>query len=111
MTSKAAFPFAKSNKEWAKELSDDEFTMLRRAGTETPGTGEYHRFFPQMGYFACRACKHPLYSAASKFQDCGWDAFDKCFHTGDTCHIGVKRDLGGLEIICNGCGSHLGLSH
>ena len=36
------------------------------------------------------------------------DAFDKCFYTGDKCHVGVQPDGGGLEIICNFCGSHLG---
>ena len=82
--------------------------MLRQQGTEQAGTGEYHKFFPSEGYFMCRACQHPLYSAASKFQDCGWDAFDKCFYTGDACHVGVRWDGQGVEVLCNNCGSHLG---
>ena len=45
--------------------------MLRQQGTEAPRTGEYYTFFPKEGYFACRACKHPLYEAGSKFKDCG----------------------------------------
>lgn len=71
----AKFPLSKPDKEWAKELSPEEFQMLRRAGTETPKTGEYYSFFPTEGHFACRACKHPLYASSSKFKDCGWDAF------------------------------------
>ena len=102
------YPNAKNNSEWKKELTEEEFQCLRQAGTEAPGTGEYHTFFPKKGYFACRACKHPLYSSTSKFKDCGWDAFENCYYTGDKCHVGVKRDMQGLEIICNGCGSHLG---
>jgi peptide methionine sulfoxide reductase MsrB len=35
-------------------------------------------------------------------------AFDKCYHAGDVCHVGVRKDFGGLETICNNCGSHLG---
>jgi peptide methionine sulfoxide reductase MsrB len=35
-------------------------------------------------------------------------AFDKCYHAGDACHVGVRKDFGGLETICNNCGSHLG---
>jgi peptide-methionine (R)-S-oxide reductase len=50
----------------------------------------------------------PQYSSTSKFKDCGWDAFDKCFYNGDKCHVGVRPDGGSIEIICNGCGSHLG---
>ena len=102
------FPVAKTEAEWRKELSDREYTMLRQQGTEPAGTGEYHHFFPKDGYFMCRACKHPLYAAGSKFKDCGWDAFDKCFYTGETCHVGVRWDGGGVEILCNACGSHLG---
>ena len=96
------YPNAKNNSEWKKELTEEEFQCLRQAGTEAPGTGEYHTFFPKKGYFACRACKHPLYSSTSKFKDCGWDAFDKCFYTGDSCHVGTKPDRQGIEIICNG---------
>jgi len=68
----------------------------------------FFNFFPKQGYFGCRACKHPLYSSTSKFKDCGWDAFDKCFFSGGNCHVGVRPDFGGLEIICNACNSHLG---
>jgi len=105
---KAEFPLAKSEEEFRSELTPQEYRMLRQQGTEAPRTGEYYSFFPKEGYFACRACKHPLYSAGSKFKDCGWDAFDKCYYTGDACHVGVRSDGLGIEIICNGCGSHLG---
>ena len=43
------FPHAKPNSEWKRELAPAEFNALRKAGTETPGTGEYHKFFPQEG--------------------------------------------------------------
>jgi len=102
------FPNNKSEDDWRKQLSREEYRMLRQQGTEAPGRGEYHSFFPTEGHFACRACAFPLYSSTSKFKDCGWDAFDKCYYTGDKCHVGVQFDGGGIEIICNGCGSHLG---
>ena len=105
---RGGFPNQKSNAEWRTKLTKSEFYMLRRGGTEGYGDGEYHNFFPRDGYFGCRACAHPLYSATSKFRDCGWDAFDRCFYTGDQCHVGVRADMGGIEIMCNGCGSHLG---
>ena len=108
MSKPAAFPTAKTEAEYRQELTAEEYKMLRRGGTEAPGKGEYGAFFPPEGYFACRACKHPLYNAAAKFKDCGWDAFDKCFFSDGKCHIGTRVDMGGLEIICNGCGSHMG---
>ena len=44
-----AFPVAKSDQEWRAELTPTEFAMLRKQGTEPPGTGEYHEFFPKKG--------------------------------------------------------------
>ena len=103
------FEKAKSDAEFRSELTPAEYRCLRQGGTEAPGRGEYHEFFPKNGYFACRACKHPLYSSTSKFKDCGWDAFDKCFYSDGKCHVGVRAEGGmNIEILCNACGSHLG---
>jgi peptide-methionine (R)-S-oxide reductase len=99
------FPFTKTDEEWAETLTREEFIVLRRAGTEPPSTGEFCQFFPKDGYFCCRACKFPLYSAVSKFQDAGWDAYSKCFETDGRPHVLLR---GGAEVGCNNCGSHLG---
>ena len=67
----------KSDDEWKAQLTPDEYAVIRSAGTEAAHTGEYAAFHPQVGegHFACRACKHPLYSAAAKFESgCGWCA-------------------------------------
>ena len=108
MSKPAAFPTAKTEAEYRQELTAEEYKMLRRGGTEAPGKGEYGAFFPPEGYFACRACKHPLYNAAAKFKDCGWDAFDTCFWTGDFCHVGIRREMGAYQIHCATCKSHMG---
>lgn len=91
LTSAAArFPLKKSDSEWKSALSDFEFKVtrspaglqrvsappqeepltsplatgqvLREKGTEPAGTGEYDKFYPDSGYFACRGCGAPLYS-------------------------------------------------
>lgn len=70
----------KTEEEWKQELSAEEYAVLREKDTERPNTGKLNKFYPAGGYFACRGCKNPLYSAQSKFDSgCGWPAFDKCF--------------------------------
>lgn len=103
-----SFPVQKTDEEWQKILGQQEFQVLRRAGTEPAGTGKYNTFYPEKGHFACGGCNAPMYSASSKFKDSGWIAFEKCYHDGDLCHVGVKPDWGSLEIFCNLCGGHLG---
>jgi peptide methionine sulfoxide reductase MsrB len=45
---------------------------------------------PQQGYFACKACDYPLYSSASKLKDSGWDAYSKCYFSGDESHVVIR---------------------
>ena len=128
------FPITKTEEEWRKELSPEEYKVIRGKGTERPRSGEYDKvtpvpntqpapetsqlicpalrqFYPKPdeGHFTCRACQNPLYSAASKFNSgCGWPAFDKCYT--DSVAIKVDRSLGmqRVEIMCAKCGGHLG---
>lgn len=90
------FPFQRSDAEYKEMLTPMEFRVLRQGGTEPPTKGEFCAFFPKAGYFACKTCRLPLYPSASKFKDCGWDAYDRCFYTGDRCHVtgvGPKHHL------------------
>eukprot|EP00184_Porphyridium_aerugineum_P007552 CAMPEP_0184698292 /NCGR_PEP_ID=MMETSP0313-20130426/4968_1 /TAXON_ID=2792 /ORGANISM="Porphyridium aerugineum, Strain SAG 1380-2" /LENGTH=147 /DNA_ID=CAMNT_0027157211 /DNA_START=330 /DNA_END=773 /DNA_ORIENTATION=+ len=99
----------KSDEEWKKILTKEEYRVLRQNGTERAFTGEYDKHFPVAGYFKCRACGNPLYSAQAKFDSgCGWPAFDK--HFVDSIH--AERDTShGMQrtaINCKRCMSHLG---
>jgi peptide-methionine (R)-S-oxide reductase len=72
------FEVVKSDEEWKKELGNAAYAVIRGKGTEPARTGEYDKFYPTEGYFACRACGNPLYSAASKFNSgCGWPGVRK----------------------------------
>ena len=102
------FPVTLSDAEWQEKLNTLEYNCLRRGGTEPYRAGAFCKFFPSSGYFACRACDFPLYSASSKFQDPDWDAYASCFYTDARCHVGVRPDGAALENFCNNCGSHLG---
>lgn len=106
--SMTSWPFELPDEEWRRRLTPKEYRVLRQGGTEPAGSGEFCKFFPKRGYFACRGCGHPLYSATSKFKDSGWDAYESCYWTGDVCHVVGVREGSALEALCGNCGSHLG---
>eukprot|EP01061_Rhynchopus_euleeides_P043703 TRINITY_DN7634_c0_g1_i1.p1 TRINITY_DN7634_c0_g1~~TRINITY_DN7634_c0_g1_i1.p1 ORF type:complete len:168 (+),score=33.15 TRINITY_DN7634_c0_g1_i1:63-566(+) len=95
--------------EWRARLTNEEYRVLRQGSTERAHVGEYNKFQPKTGYFACRGCDAPLYSAGSKFPcSCGWPAFDKAYKgfvaTSADTSLGMNR----TEITCAMCDSHLG---
>ena len=71
---------SKTDQEWRDLLTPSAYRVLRKKATEPAGAGGFNKFFPKVGHFACGGCNLPLYSADSKFNDCGWIAFDKCYH-------------------------------
>ena len=109
MAALAGDKVVKDDSEWKKELSAAEYNVIRGKGTERAFTGEYDKFFEQGGYFACRACKNPLYSAQSKFDSgCGWPAFDKCYKGSVATHVDTSYGMRRVEIVCARCEGHLG---
>lgn len=103
------FPVQKTNEEWAKSLSKQEYRVIRDKGTEAAFTGEYDKLYPNGGHFACRACGNPLYSAAAKFNSgCGWPAFDKCYRGAVAVEVDSSFGMRRVEIMCAQCGGHLG---
>ncbi len=102
------YPIVKSESEWHNELSDEEFRVLRKKGTELPFTGQYNNHFDK-GIYRCRACDTPLYDSESKFESgCGWPSYDKAFPGAlefikDNSHGMIRT-----EIVCAKCGGHQG---
>mmetsp|Transcript_598 Transcript_598/g.1077 ORF Transcript_598/g.1077 Transcript_598/m.1077 type:complete len:144 (+) Transcript_598:2195-2626(+) len=99
----------KSEDEWRSQLSSEEFHVLREKGTERARSGEYDKMYPTSGYFECRACGNPLYSAKSKFNSgCGWPAFSECYIGGIKTNIDNTFGMRRVEIVCARCDGHLG---
>ncbi len=98
----------KSDEEWRKELSPEEYAVLRQAGTERAFTGEYNDTETE-GTYSCKACGAELFTSDTKFHSgCGWPSFyqpmtDTVEYIEDN-SAGMKR----VEVRCAKCGSHLG---
>src|SRR6185312_13664793 len=99
----------KSDADWQKELSPTEYAVLRRAGTERPGTGKLLGE-NRVGIYSCRACGNELFRSDTKFEShCGWPSFFEAANSTaverleDRSH-GMLR----VEVRCKKCGSHLG---
>jgi len=101
------YPVQKTEGEWQAQLSEEQFRILRKKGTEMPGSGEFNKHYPTAGVYTCGGCKAPLYKANHKFDSgCGWPAFWDAVPDA----VGQKTDRDGMrtEIVCNNCGGHLG---
>ena len=99
----------KTDEEWKKLLTADEFDIIRKKGTERAFTGEYCEAH-EPGLYACRACNTKLFDSGLKFESCtGWPSFtqpvteDAISYHADNAY-GMVR----VEVCCNVCGGHLG---
>jgi methionine-R-sulfoxide reductase len=103
-------PIKKTEQEWAKILSPEQYNILREKGTERPGTGKYNLTFDK-GVYTCGACGYELFTSDMKFEShCGWPSFDKEIGNGSRVKKIVDRSLGmsRTEIVCARCNGHLG---
>ena len=99
----------KSDQEWQKQLSPDEYYVTRKAGTEPAFTGKYWKTKEQ-GTYACVCCGQPLFSSETKFESgTGWPSFWRPADKGAVLErsdstYGMVR----TEVRCSRCDAHLG---
>ena len=101
--------FPHSEKEWRELLSDDEFSVLRKKGTEPPFSGKYVHM-KENGVYVCAGCGNMLFSSETKFDSgTGWPSFWDVFSKGSV-DLKVDHSLGmrRVEVVCRQCHSHLG---
>lgn len=89
-----------------RQLNEFEHHVIVEKGTEPPFSGEYNDFF-ECGVYVCKRCDLPLFESDSKFRGhCGWASFDSALK-GSVQEIPDKDGVR-TEIVCAGCGAHLG---
>lgn len=99
----------KSDEEWRKQLSPQQYYVTRHAGTEPPFTGKYYRS-KDTGTYNCVCCGQPLFTSDTKFDSgCGWPSFWKAVDENAIVEI-TDRSHGMVrtELRCAKCDAHLG---
>ena len=103
------FKVNKTEEEWRKQLTPEQFDVIRLKGTERAFTGKFEDYWDS-GTYVCAACGNELFNSNSKFNaGCGWPSFYEAL---DKTKIIEKTDythgMARTEILCAKCGGHLG---
>jgi peptide-methionine (R)-S-oxide reductase len=99
----------KTDEEWRKQLTPEQFEVSRKAGTERAGTGKYAEFHGD-GIYHCVCCETPLFDSKTKFESgTGWPSFyqplaKENVHEKTDNSFGMSR----TEVTCSRCDGHLG---
>ena len=102
------FEVMKTDEEWRKQLTPQQYEILRKEGTERPYSSPLLKE-KRKGTFACAGCDNALFASETKFDSgTGWPSFwapiDKAVGTGRDSSHGMERE----EVHCARCGGHLG---
>ena len=99
----------RSDAEWQKNLTAEQYQVMRQHGTEPAFTGKYHNC-KDTGTYVCAGCGQPLFSSKSKFDSgTGWPSYfqpltQNAIGTTEDNKLGMQR----VEVHCKHCDAHLG---
>lgn len=99
----------KNEAEWKKQLTPEQFRILRDKGTEVAGTGKYARHH-EHGVYVCAGCGLDLFRSEDKYESgTGWPSY---FAPADLENITTESDNSlfsrRTEVLCRRCNGHLG---
>lgn len=103
------YPIQKSEAEWKQKLTEEQFRVTRKKGTERPFTGEYYNK-KEKGIYKCVCCGNELFSSDTKYDSgTGWPSFwaplsEEKVATESDRSLFMTR----TEVLCSACGAHLG---
>jgi peptide-methionine (R)-S-oxide reductase len=99
----------RTDEEWRKALTPEQYEVTRQKGTERAFTGQYWDCHDP-GTYRCTACGEPLFASDDKFESgTGWPSFvrpvdSEAVETADDVSHAMRR----TEAVCRACGAHLG---
>jgi peptide-methionine (R)-S-oxide reductase len=99
----------KSDDEWRKQLTAEQFRVTRESGTEPPGSGA-HCNSHEAGKYNCICCESPLFDSTIKFESgTGWPSFALPIkENAIKYHKDTSYGMTRVEALCNSCNAHLG---
>ncbi|MBE9128377.1 peptide-methionine (R)-S-oxide reductase MsrB [Coleofasciculus sp. LEGE 07081] len=107
-TSNSEFQLTKTEEEWRKILTPEQFSVLRKHGTERAHTSPLDKQYGK-GTYVCAACDLPLFSSETKFNSgTGWPSFFAPIEGGIGTSVDKSFFMTRIEVHCSRCGGHLG---
>jgi peptide-methionine (R)-S-oxide reductase len=102
-------PIVKTDAEWKKTLTPEQYSVLRQKGTERAFTGKYWNTKAD-GTYVCAGCGAELFTSADKYDSgCGWPSYTRAMDDGRiTEHHDTSHGMDRVEVVCTKCGGHLG---
>ncbi|MBI3622683.1 peptide-methionine (R)-S-oxide reductase MsrB [Candidatus Pacearchaeota archaeon] len=98
----------KSDKDWKKTLTPEQFEICRNKGTEPPFSGKYNDY-KEKGIYKCVCCGVDLFSSDTKFDSgTGWPSFWEAIKNNVKSEVDTSYGMLRIEVMCKNCDSHLG---
>ena len=98
----------RTEEEFKKKLSPEEYHILRERGTETAFSGKYYKTTARGSYY-CKACGNKVFESDTKFDSgCGWPSFFEVYNDAVELKPDTRFSEERKEVVCKNCDSHLG---